>query len=300
MWGWLAALVALLFAVPSTLADGKVNRARGKRTNLVFVFDGSRSLDAEARATAVDIAVQIASDFPHAKFQSIWFGRVPELLWEAPLNGKNAGDLLRELKGKTPENGSNFRQAVELATSWAKRQPGRTQIVAFTDGMWPDTDLKDVNVDLRILEFSAFESEKFCLERGTNRIFWGVNETITLSSAGRPDEESIRTAAQTLMGAAGVGSVGCVRGGIWPTPNVPSMESARVWFDDEIEVAVQACGLENRKISLDVETSKAEIVEVHTTESGEFANCVVEKVWRLSLPSSLFARRASRYSFNVP
>ena len=134
----------LRFAVKTAAAG----RQPGIPLNLVLLLDNSGSMERADRVEIMHEALKVlASQLkPQDKFSIVTFARTARL-WVDGLPGDQAGGVVEQVAGLTPQGGTNLEEAMRVAYETAARHystNGINRVVLMTDGA---ANLGDVNPD---------------------------------------------------------------------------------------------------------------------------------------------------------
>jgi Mg-chelatase subunit ChlD/anti-sigma factor RsiW len=185
-----------------TAAQG---RQAGRPLNLVLLLDKSGSME---RADRVEIIAQalgvLASQLqPQDTISVVVFARTARL-WVDGVPGSQAGAVARDLRGLTPEGGTNLEEAMKLAYATALRHylaNGENRVVLLTDGA---ANLGNVEPDA--LKQRVETNHKQGIAFDCFGVGWdGYNDTLleTLSRAGNGRYGFINTPEEAATEFAG-------------------------------------------------------------------------------------------------
>src|SRR5207244_2360818 len=113
-------------------------RLPGRPLNLVLLLDNSGSMERADRVRIIHEALRLlaAQLQPQDKFSVITFARTAQLRLDG-VPGDQAGAVVEQLSGLTPQGGTNLEEAMNLAFQTALRHylaAGINRVIVLTDG----------------------------------------------------------------------------------------------------------------------------------------------------------------------
>ncbi len=116
---------------------GQKLEAAPRHASVIFVMDASRSVDFGGLDDQLKIAADFLQHVPDAAFNIIFARRKPTPLWPRLQPARMAGKL-KNLPETVTElrNGSNFDDALRMASTMLRDAAGPTYLIAFTDAQW--------------------------------------------------------------------------------------------------------------------------------------------------------------------
>lgn len=111
---------------------------------VLFVIDGSRSMELVGRHNVAKVISTLTSAFPAGtELDAILYDREPKRLFEAwrPGDAKAVGELVAAVMARPAQNGSDLIKAFELAhTLVADGSRGQTKVIVISDGVLGEVD----------------------------------------------------------------------------------------------------------------------------------------------------------------
>jgi Mg-chelatase subunit ChlD len=121
-----------------SLKTAALGRQAGRPLNLVLLLDNSGSMERADRVSIIREALRVLATQlqPNDTLSVVLFARTPRL-WVDGVPGNQAGKVVDEVSGLTPEGGTNLGDALDLAYQTARRHylmAGINRVVLLTDG----------------------------------------------------------------------------------------------------------------------------------------------------------------------
>ncbi len=121
-----------------SLKTGAAGRQAGRPLNVVLLLDNSGSMERADRVQIIREALRVLAGQlqPQDKLSVITFARTARLVADG-FSGDQAGEVLDQVSGLTPQGGTNLEEAMNLAYATALRHylaHGLNRVVLLTDG----------------------------------------------------------------------------------------------------------------------------------------------------------------------